>query len=161
MNDLAIFYGSTSGATQEVCELIANNLSADIYDVKCANTEDFKRYNKFIFASSTYGDGALQDDWAEKINLLDEIDFHGKTVALVSIGNQERHAENFCSSIVDFLPKIKGANLVGQSELDGYKFEKSSAFINDKFIGLCVDFKGDSKWKSRVLKWCEKVKKEF
>lgn len=161
MEKIGIFYGSSGGNTKEVSEFIAEKLGAEVTNIKDAKIEDFDKFTKFIFATSSYGFGELQDDWFEKIELLDEVDFKEKTVALVGVGGLARHADSFCSSLVDFLPRIKGANLVGQSDLDGYKIKKSSAFINGKFIGLCVDFKGDKNWQSRVEKWCESVKDNF
>lgn len=32
--NIAIFYGSTKGATKSVCELIASELKAEIFDIK-------------------------------------------------------------------------------------------------------------------------------
>ncbi|PSM52735.1 flavodoxin [Campylobacter blaseri] len=161
MEKIAIFFGSSSGNTKEVSEFIAKKLDADIFDIKDAKVADFDKYTKFILATSSYGFGDLQDDWFENLELLDEINFKEKTVALVGIGGLARHADSFCSALVDFLPKIKGVNFIGQTELDGYEIKKSSAFINGKFIGLCVDFKGDKNWQTRVEKWCKSVKESF
>lgn len=114
-----------------------------------------------ILASSSYGFGELQDDWLNSIGLLDDVNFEGKKVALVGVGNQTRHGDSFCSSIVEFLPKIKSAKKIGASEVGGYKFINSASYINGKFIGLCVDFKGDENWEQRVKNWCENLKSEI
>ncbi len=165
MKKEVLFFATKSGATKEVCDLISKELKIELFDIKELSKEELSKkissFDKVIFATSSYGFGELSDEWESKIAALSEVNFKDKTVALVGVGNQERHGDSFCSAMVDFLPKIKGASLVGQTEADGYKFKLSSAFINGKFIGLCVDFKGDTKWQERVKNWCKNLKNNF
>lgn len=159
---VAIFYASKNGATKEVANLIKTELGAEIFCIKdVKNTHEFEKFETLIFASSNYGFGQLNDDWLEKIDLLNGVNFDNKKVALVGVGNQERHPKSFCSNLVDFLPKIKAAKKIGMSEKNGYEFDESAAFINGKFIGLCVDFKGDLHWQNRVKSWCENLKAQI
>lgn len=159
---IGVFYGSTKGATKSVAEYVAKSLNANAIDIaNVENASEFDKFDTIILATSSYGFGELQDDWREKISLLDDVDFSGKKVALIGVGGLARHADSFCSSLVEFLPKIKAAKRVGSSELDGYEIENSSAFINDKFIGFCIDFKGDENWQERAKKWCDNLKKEI
>ncbi|NLK66568.1 MAG: flavodoxin [Campylobacteraceae bacterium] len=159
---IGLFYGSTNGGAKSVATLVANELGAEVFDVKeVKSADEFAKFDTLVLASSTYGLGEMQDDWLNALDLLDDVNFVGKKVALVGVGNQARHGDSFCSSIVDFLPKVKGASLIGSSELDGYKFDYSAAFINGKFIGLCVDFKGDENWEARAKAWCDRLKKEI
>lgn len=159
---IGIFYGSKNGATKSVCELIANELGAEIFCIKdVKNSNEFEKFDTLIFASANYAFGQLQDDWTNKIELLNSVNFKGKKVGLVGVGNQERHPDSFCSNLVDFLPKIKAAKKIGVSPKDGYKFDESASFINGKFIGLCVDFKGDTKWQERTKNWCKNLKTEI
>ncbi|MSN96780.1 flavodoxin [Campylobacter sp. FMV-PI01] len=159
---VGIFYGSSKGSTRDVANFIGNELDAKIFNIKdVKSVDEFSKFSTLIFASSSYGFGELQEDWLEKINLLDGVKFSDKKVALIGVGGLARHADSFCSSLVEFLPKIKAATRVGSSDLDGYEIQNSSAFINGKFIGLCVDFKGDENWQKRAKKWCENLKNEI
>lgn len=154
----AIFYATGKGDTKKVAEYIGAKLNADLIEVKDANKDDFEKYDFLILASSSYGYGELHGDWVEKLSELKSANLKGKKVALVGVGNQQRHADSFCGGIVDFLGAIKTADIIGQSDQDGYKFEKSQAFINGKFIGLVLDTKGDSEYEKRIDKWLDSVK---
>ncbi|MBF6676973.1 flavodoxin, partial [Campylobacter sp. RM12321] len=54
-----------------------------------------------------------------------------------------------------------GANVIGQTELNGYKFNNSEFFKDGKFFGLAVDFKGDENYQKRVLDWVNDIKVKF
>lgn len=156
--NIGIFYGSKQGATKAVCEFISKELDCEIFDIKDTKIEKISQFDLVILASSSYAFGELEESWQDKINELKNIKFDGKKVALIGVGNLQRHQDSFCSAIVDFLPYIKAANLIGSDDLNGYSFKNSSAFINGKFIGLCVDFKGDENWQKRAKNWCENLK---
>ena len=93
--------------------------------------------------------------------LLNKTDFDGRKVALIGVGNVERHGSDFCSGMSAFLPVLKKADLIGAWGAEGYKFKHSRAFINGKFVGLTIDFKGDEHWQARADKWIAAVKGEF
>lgn len=156
-----IIYASKAGATKAVSEIIAKELDFDILNAKELTSEVFSEYDNFIFASSTYGDGALNPDWKDKLDILEDANLESKTIALVGIGNQERHGEHFCGGMAKFLEKIKGVNVIGQTELNGYKFNNSEFFKDGKFFGLAVDFKGDENYQKRVLDWVNDIKVKF
>lgn len=156
-----IIYASKAGATKTVSEIIARELDFDILNAKDLTSEVFSKYDNFIFASSTYGDGALNPDWRDKLDILEDATLESKTVALVGIGNQERHGEHFCGGMAEFLEKIKGANVIGQTELNGYKFNNSEFYKDNKFYGLAVDFNGDKEYEKRIINWANSVKSYF
>lgn len=161
MSKIGVIYGSNSGDTKEVAQYIAANFDSEIIDVKDLEAEFFTKFDKFIFAASTHGQGELQKDFKAKLNLVAEADFSGKTIALVGVGGQVKHPTTFLDGLVEFLPLIRGAKLVGSSDVDGYKFSHSLAFINGKFVGACIDFKNDPEWKARADKWVASIKGEF
>ena len=159
---VGIFYATGKGDTQKACEYIAGKLGAEIYAVKDVKEgSEFEKFDLLILASSSYGFGALHDDWKAKLETLKEADVKGKKTALVGVGNQARHADNFCGGVVEFLPCIKGAALIGATEKDGYVFDYSSAFINGKFIGLALDTKGDKEYEKRIDKWVGEIKNQI
>ena len=66
MEKIGIFYGSTTGRTQEIAEAVAEKLgNCDLIDVSNAKKDDLSKYSNLILASSTYGDGDLQSDWED------------------------------------------------------------------------------------------------
>lgn len=159
---IGIFYATGKGDTQKACEYLAQKLGAKVGAVKdVKEASEFEGFDLLILASSSYGFGELHDDWKVKLPLLKEANLKGKKVAIVAVGNQERHGDNFCGAAVEFLPFIKGAVLLGASEKDGYKFDYSSAFINGKFIGLALDTKGDKEYEKRIDKWVGEIKAQI
>ena len=62
---------------------------------------------------------------------------------------------------MEFLPLIRGAKLVGSTDIDGYVFKNSLSLINGKFIGLAIDYKNDKDWQARADRWIESIKSEF
>lgn len=161
MAKIGIIYGSNKGETKEAAEYIANNFDSDLINVVDLTAEFLTKFDKFILIASTHGNGELQKDFRAKANLLSEFDFNGKTVALVGVGGQVKHSTTFVSGLVEFLPLVKGANLIGQSDIDGYNFKYSASLINGKFIGGILDLNNDKSWKARADKWIASVKDKF
>ena len=161
MAKIGIFYASGKGDTKKACEYLAGKIGGELIAVKEANGEDFEKYDVLILASPSYDFAELHGDWKAKLGALKSANLSGKLVALVGVGNQERHPDSFVGGIVDFLPCVKDARLVGQSEKDGYDFKYSQAFIGGKFIGLALDTKGDANYEARIGKWVSLLNPEI
>lgn len=157
MSKILVSYATKGGDTKEVAEFIADILKADVIEAKNLNENVLNSHDGFVFAASTHGDGQIFANFDDKLGLLNQTDFNGRKVALVGVGNQERHGNDFCSGLSAFLPVLKKAKMIGATDANGYKFNFSRSFINGKFIGLVIDFKGDSDWKSRAEKWAESL----
>ena len=156
-----LVYATKGGDTKVVAEYIAEKLDFKAIEAKDLTSDDLTNSQSLILAVSTHGDGQIHAKFDDKLDLLNSTDLNGKKVALVGVGNQERHPDDFCSGLAAFLPVLKKVNLVGLWGAEGYKFNYSRAFINGKFLGLTIDFKGDSAWQARADKWIETVKGEF
>ena len=141
-----LVYATKGGDTKVVSEYIASKLGFEIKEAKELNEEDLASAGAFIFAASTHGDGQIQAKFDDRLELLNKTDLDGKKVALVGVGNVERHGSDFC---------------IGAWGAEGYKFQHSRAFVNGKFIGLTIDFKGDEHWQARADKWIAAVGGEF
>nr|WP_298101759.1 preQ(1) synthase [uncultured Campylobacter sp.] len=127
-------------------------------NVRMVESKSLKLY---LFSFRNHGDGQIQAKFDDKLELLNKTDFDGRKVALIGVGNVERHGSDFCSGMSAFLPVLKKADLIGAWGAEGYKFKHSRAFINGKFVGLTIDFKGDEHWQARADKWIAAVKGEF
>lgn len=161
---IGIIYGSNLGNTENVANKIANELALDykILNIGKTKPSDINGFDKLIIGTSTWNDGELQDDWAD-FN-FDELDVDGKTIALFGIGDSQSYSDTFCNAMGE-LYKIfneKGANLVGAVSADGYSFDESTAFVNNKFVGLPIDMDNESdKTDDRVANWVKLIKPNF
>ena len=65
MNKIGVFYGSTTGTTEDVAHRIAEKLNVpqgDIHDVSALTDALAKEYGVLVLGTSTWGVGELQDD---------------------------------------------------------------------------------------------------
>lgn len=167
MGHVSIFYGSTTGNTEEVAELIARELKGavdTIKDISKASPADFMAADTLILGTSTWDDGQLQQDWEYFLPQLDTIDLTGKKVALFGLGN----AQGFSGQFVDALGKLyhkvaeRGATVCGFWPVDGYTYKNSGAVMNGHFCGLALDQENDrQKTPQRVSSWVEQIRKEM
>lgn len=166
MSKIGIYYGSTTGNTQDVAEEIAKKLNIpteDIHDVAKADT-NFSSYDIILFGSSTMGFGDLQDDWEYYIEKVGKADLEKKTVALFGCGDSSSYSDTFGDAIGKIYQTIKdkGCKIIGEVETEGYTFEESEAVIDNKFVGLLVDNDNEANMTDeRISKWIEKLKKEI
>ena len=117
METIGIFYGSTTGRTQEIVEAAASKLgNCELIDVAKASKEDLAKYNNLILAASTYGDGDLQTDWEDFATNLSEDDFAGKIVAIIGLGDQDSYSDTFCDSIGLLANIAKKATIIGKTK---------------------------------------------
>lgn len=155
----AIFYGTTTGTTEMVANKVGELLKADI--LPTTDIDKIAEYQFVIFATSTWGIGDLQDDWADTIDKLKSKDLTGKKVALIGVGDQEGFSGTFSDGIGIIYEEIKdkGIELVGQTSTDGYHFDSSRAVVDNQFVGLIIDENNQgSLTEQRINDWVEKVK---
>lgn len=164
MKTVGIFFGTTGGKTKEVVDIVASQLGdAQVFDV-ADGIDAIELFDNIILASPTYGMGELQDDWAGVIDELADIDFSGKTVALIGVGDAAIFGANYVESMKHFYDAVepKGAKIVGFTSTDDYDFEASEAIVDDKFMGLPIDASFDEdEISSKVESWLERVKEEL
>lgn len=164
---IGLFYGTQTGKTESVAELIRDEFGGDIVtlnDISQAETDDFQEYQYLIIGCPTWNVGELQSDWEGFLPELDDIDFTGKTVAYFGSGDQAGYADNFQDAIGILEEKIsqRGGKTVGYWSTDGYEFNESKALKNGKFVGLAIDEDNQSDLTNeRVKAWVAQLKKEF
>ena len=166
MKEIGIFYGSTSGKTEAIVDEIEFNLKK--YEYKVFNIIDgikeMKNYDNLILVTPTYGVGELQKDWENQIEEFKKINFNGKKVALVGLGNQFTFGESFVEGIkvlYDIVTKNNG-EIIGFTSNEGYLYRESKAVIDEKFIGLALDENNqDDDTPDRVYNWINEILREF
>jgi flavodoxin I len=171
MAKIGIFYGSTSGVTQELAERIHELIGEDVADL-VSMEEDFNDYNDFLqydyllLGCSTWGAGEVQNNWREPLFELDidKPDFSGKTVAIFGPGDCTGHGKHFVGALGIIYEQFKalGAKVVGAVSPEDYSFEKSTAIWEGKFVGLPLDEVNESeKTERRIADWLEQLKADF
>jgi len=166
MKKTAIFYGSSSGTTEDIAGRIARKLgidSSDVYNVGDASVNDTAAYDVLILGSSTWGVGDLQDDWEGFLPKLKKADLSGKTVAIFGTGDGDSFSDSFCDAIGIIYKDLQGTgcNFCGSVSQEGYSFDDSSALIDGKFVGLPLDeVNEDNETEGRIDAWIDSLKKE-
>lgn len=166
MSKIGIYYGTTSGNTQDVAEEIAKKLNiekADLHDTAKADA-NYAAYDVILFGSPTYGSGDLQDDWEDYIDKVKSSDLNGKKVALFGCGDSSSYSDTFGDAIGKIYQAIKdkGCEIIGRTNTDDYSYDESEAVVDGKFIGLLIDNDNESDMtEERINNWVEGLKKEI
>ncbi len=171
MGKIGIFYGSTSGTTEEIAEKICESIGEDLCDLynmeeDFDDADDLLKYDYLLLGCSTWGAGEVQNDWREPLfdMEVEKPDFSGKTIALFGPGDCEGHSKHFVGALGTLHDQFKalGAKVVGAVSTEGYSFEKSTAIRDDKFVGLPLDEVNESdKTDQRIANWLELLKADF
>lgn len=166
MEKIGIFYTTGTKTTVGVVDEIDFYLKRDehyIFDIK-NGIDELKNFNNLILVSPTYGVGELHPFWKKYLNEIEKIDFSGKVVGLVGLGNQLAFGESFCGGIrflYDAITK-NGGKIVGYTSTEGYHYEETTIVEDDKFIGLALDETNQAKLTpKRIEAWVNDIKKEF
>lgn len=141
--NIGIFYGSTTGTTAEVANMIASRLGVapeHVHNVASTAPDAVAPYTTLILGTSTWGDGAEQDDWYDFSAGLAALDLRGKRIALFGCGD-ETMADTFCSGVGQLYDALKdtGAQFEGSYPANVYSFEHSSAVRDGQPVGLLLD----------------------
>lgn len=164
---IGLFFGTTTGKTESVAEIIRDEFGGDIvtlHDMADAEAEEFDEYECLIIGCPTWNIGELQSDWDGFFPTLDDIDFNGKVVAYFGTGDQIGYADNFQDAMGILEEKIseQGGKTVGYWPIDGYEHNDSRAVKNGKFVGLAIDEDNQPDLTDQRIKtWVKQLKQEF
>ena len=167
MAKIGLFYGSTTGNTLKVAELIQEAFGpdqADVVDVRKALPDDLKKYDVLIFGTSTWHWGGLQDEWALFEDSLTTEALAGKKVAFFGLGDQKRYPDHFVDGIGLLYEKVKpmGVKTIGTWSKEDYQYTASAGEVDGRLVGLAVDEDGEpEKTGDRVKCWVEQLKTEM
>jgi len=166
MKKTGVFYGSSTGTTEDIAQRIAAKLgvdSADIYNVGETNVDKVASYDVLILGSSTWGVGDLQDDWEDFLPKLKKANLSGKAVAIFGTGDSSSFGDSFCDAIGTIYKELNGSgcSFCGAISMDGYTFDDSAAVIDGKLVGLAIDeINEDNLTDGRIDKWAAQLKSE-
>lgn len=172
MSKIGIFFGTDTGSTRLVAKKIFSILGTDIAgkpkNINRTTIAELLQYDALILGTPSYGVGDLpglavgcqEANWAEFVPYLDDVDLSGKRVALFGLGHQERYASRFASSLIQLYRAFygQGADIVGRWSTEGYQFEHSDAVIDNQFVGLVLDQRGQPHLTDeRLQRWLGQV----
>lgn len=165
---MGIFYGSSTGNTQMAAEKIKEQMGEfieHIADVAKSEPEELAQYDVLFLGVSTWNIGEMQDDWAEFLPKLDQVDLTGKKVAMFAMGDCVGYSYNFLDALGELWEKVKsrGATLIGVWPTEGYKFDDSAGKFDDThFLGLGLDEDNESDLTDeRIQMWLVQVVQEL
>ncbi len=168
MEKIGLFYGSDTGVTEGVADMIRDLMgedNVDLFDVYDIDGSEFANYKHLILGLSTWHDGQLQSAWDDYYNDFKEVDMAGKTVALFGLGDQYGYSTYFCDGVgvIGKTAEENGAKIIGQWPTEGYEHDESKAETEPgKFLGLCLDEDNQPELtEERVQQWVEQITKEF
>jgi len=141
MKSTLIVYGSTTGNTENMAEIIGKALQNEgfkpqIRDVVGTSPGDLVGgYDMILFGCPAYGDDEieLQEDFAEFFEKFDGIDQSGRKFAVFAPG--DRSYPYFCGSVDVIEERIK--ELGGELLTDGLKVEGNPNDAVDEIIYWC------------------------
>jgi flavodoxin I len=167
MAKIGLFYGTQTGKTETVAELIQKEFGGDLvamYEIADADAEDFDAFERIIIAAPTWNVGELSSDWEGFFEELDSIDFTSKTVAYCGTGDQVGYADNYLDAIGILEEKIsnQGGETIGQWPIQGYDFSESKAVKDGKFVGLAIDEDNQPELTAtRIKQWVSQIRPAF
>lgn len=172
MSKIGIFFGTDTGTTRLVAKKIFSKLGEDLADkpknINRTRLTEFLQYDSYILGTPSYGVGDMpglavgcqEANWAEFAPYLDDVDLSGKRIALFGLGHQERYADRFASSLIQLYRLFygQGATIIGRWPTDGYEFKHSAAIIDQQFVGLVLDQRGQPQLTdSRIDVWLAQI----
>ncbi|MEG0011751.1 MAG: flavodoxin [Muribaculaceae bacterium] len=164
MNKIGLFYGSSTGVTENVALRLAELIGdVDVYDVAKTKPSIVEDYDVLILGSSTWGSGDLQDDWYDFITGLEVLNLKGKKIAIFGCGD-ETMSDTFCGAVGVIYERLQntGATFIAPYEATEYTFDESPAYIDGRYVGLLLDEVNHADLTDNRLKgWLENIRKEI
>lgn len=113
MAKVGIFFGSTTGVTEDIAHKIAEKIDgAEVFNID-GNEDKLEDYDVLLLGTSTWGFGDLQDDWAAVLDDLASKDLSGKKVGYFGSGIKELSLIHLWMELPSLMRKFK--KLVQQS----------------------------------------------
>jgi flavodoxin I len=164
---IGIFYGSTTGNTESVAELISekmNGFEVLLDEIDALDQDVLDRLDLVLFGIPTWNIGELEASWDFYFPNLDKFDFNDKKVAIFGLGDQYNYPDTFLDAMGILYDKLveRGANIIGKWSVENYSFNDSLAFREGKFVGLALDTDNQPELtEKRISDWVNKIKHEI
>jgi len=163
MANIRLFFGSTTGHTNYVADLIKQEMGdalTSVADIRDASVEDLESADALILGIPTWNEGDLQNDWDTFLPQMEHLDLSGKKVALFGLGDAASYTDDFANGLGTLYRQVKqcGAEVVGSWPTEDYEFLNSKAVEGDHFVGLVIDEDNQPEMtEQRVHDWVEMI----
>ncbi len=167
MKSAGVFFGSDTGVTEEVTNILIENWEGQIdkHEITNVGMDDFTSYDLIFLGISTWYDGDLQSDWETFFEDFKQIDFTNKTVAIYGLGDQIGYGDYFIDGVGILAEVVEqnGGRLIGEWPTADYDFSESKADKgNGFFYGLAIDHDNQEELTDdRIEQWLEQIKGEL
>lgn len=164
MKTTGIFFGSSTGMTENIAHIVADKLgiaASDVHNVANASPSEAARYDVLLLGSSTWGSGDLQDDWYDFLQELKKTDLAGKLVGLFGCGDSASFGDTFCNALGTIHQELQqtGCRFIGAIPTDGYSFDDSTAIVEGQFVGCPLDeMNEDDQTEARLDAWIAQLR---
>ena len=164
-----IFFATSTGKTEDIAEKLKELLpGTECKDVDNINSaEELTSAESLICCVPTWNTGADEGRsgtaWDTYVEEIPNMDFNGKTVAIVGSGDSSSYSEYFCEAMEELYTAFlqAGAKIIGKVPTEGYTFDESKSIIDGKFCGLAIDEDNESELTDdRLSKWIKQINSE-
>jgi len=173
-NKILIVYGTSTGSTETVADMIAAEFGSDaegpieIDGIHGSLAKKFADFDAIIVGTPTWNTGADTErsgtGWDEiYYDEMQDLNISGKKVAVFGLGDQISYSENYADASGELHDVFKdlGCEMMGYTSYEGYEHESSKAVRGDKFCGLLCDMVNeDDLSEGRVKNWVSQLKAE-
>eukprot|EP00538_Stauroneis_constricta_P001253 CAMPEP_0119562926 /NCGR_PEP_ID=MMETSP1352-20130426/21928_1 /TAXON_ID=265584 /ORGANISM="Stauroneis constricta, Strain CCMP1120" /LENGTH=306 /DNA_ID=CAMNT_0007611437 /DNA_START=52 /DNA_END=970 /DNA_ORIENTATION=+ len=171
---VGIFYGTSTGSTETVAELIAAELEGvaegpfDVDALEGDIPDIIAKYDAIIAGTPTWNTGADTErsgtGWDEIYSTIQEVQINGnKKAAIFGLGDQESYGHCFADAAGELHDNFEriGCQMFGYTSQEGYEHEFSKSARGDKFCGLICDMVNQEELtEERVEAWVKQLQSE-
>lgn len=165
MSKIGIFFGSSSGTTEDIANRVASLFGVadgDLHNVADADVAEMANYDVLLLGSSTWGMGDLQDDWEDFLPEVAKQDLSGKKVAFFGCGDSSSYSDTYCDALATIKEELgdTGCTFIGKVPAEGHNFDETRCQEGDELIGALLDEVNESdETDERLDIWVDAVKK--
>ena len=161
-----IIYASATGHTEDIAERLKVLIpDAELKDLDYVDhTKELEECEALVCCTPTWNTGSEEKrsgtSWDEHIENIPALNFSGKPVAVVGLGDSAAFSKYFCDAMEELYTAFNkaGATMIGQVSTDDYIFDASKSVIDGKFCGLPIDEDNESeKTQDRLAEWAKKI----
>ncbi|MEM9826522.1 MAG: flavodoxin [Planctomycetota bacterium] len=165
---IGIFFGSDTGNTERIAEMLKEQLGPQV--TTCKNIDDssideFLEHDVLLFGVSTWNIGEIQYSWEELLEPLSQTDFGTRRVGLFGLGDAAGYPDTFVDGLGILWESLgtQRPQLIGKWSKEGYIFDDSRGMADDDhFLGLVVDEDFEPEHTDdRVARWVEQIRDEI
>ncbi|KAL3789499.1 hypothetical protein HJC23_009735 [Cyclotella cryptica] len=171
---VGIFFGTSTGSTEEAARMIASEFGADaagpfeIDSVQGSCAEEFTKYDALVVGTPTWNTGADLErsgtGWDEiYYSEMQDLKIAGKKVAVFGLGDSVSYSDNYADATGELHDVFEnlGCKMMGYTSTEGYLHDASKSIRGDQFCGLLLDAVNQEELtEERIRNWVAALRAE-